>query len=399
MIHSLAMIPNKTKYIFSLFMFYAMYAIVVPYFQIFLYGKGLSHSVTGTIIGVWEVAGIAGPLLLGAIVDRTGKFRTVLLLCTLVGSVILFVMLKTQLLFLLFLFTALFGFLFKPILPLNDSMISHNLPDPEHDYGHVRAAGSIGFVAVMIFITITGVFNSPTPTMIAWGTLFLGAAYAVSIFFLPSAAPVVQADRKGRGWINKKNSEGKTITTQYIIMIVVVFLGRFGFSSYYSFFSIFLQEEMHVANIGLFWLIATSAEIFPIMFAGRIIRGTGRFLAIVLGVGAMAVRIFVFSSTDSLIVIGFIQLLHGLTFGVLHAACISFINAKIAPENKTLAISIYMSVGWGLAAILGSPLGGLLIESVGFSRMFRIMAIFPVLGVLLLAGYRLLSQRKGSDAF
>jgi MFS transporter, PPP family, 3-phenylpropionic acid transporter len=399
MLHSLVMKTNKFRYIASLFLFYAMYAIVAPYFQIFLYGKGLSPSVTGTIIGIWEVSGIAGPLFLGALVDRTGKFRTVLLFSTLISSTILFAMLFSQSLFLIFLLSALFGFVFKPIMSINDSMISHNLPDPEHDYGHVRGAGSIGFVAVLIFFEITGVFDSPTPSTIAWGTLILGSLYVISLLFIPPAKHRTTSGRISGGWVHEKNTEKRKITTQYIILITAVFLGRFGFSSYYSFFSIYLQEEMQVANIGLFWMIAVGAEIFPILFAGKIICRTGRFIAILLGLGAMVIRLSVYSFTNSLVLVGVTQLLHGLTFGLLHAACISFINAKINPENKTFAMSLYMSIAWGLAAFLGSPLGGLLIENTGFQNMYRIMAIFPGLGILLITGYKLFFHRKGQKTF
>jgi len=376
-----------------------MYAIVAPYFQIFLHGKGLAPSITGTVIGIWEVAGIAGPLFLGALVDRTGKFRTVLFFGTLISSVVLFAMILTQSIFLTFLLAALFGFVFKPIMSVNDSMISHNLPDPEHDYGHVRGAGSIGFVAVLIFFEITGIFNSPTPTTIARGTLILGALYAISLLFLPAANHSSTSGRIAGGWVHEKNSEGRTTTIQYIILITAVFLGRFGFSSYYSFFSIYLQEEMQVVNIGLFWMIAVGAEILPILFAGKIIRVTGRFIAILLGLGAMVVRLIVYSCVDSLLLLGITQLLHGLTFGLLHAACISFINAKINPENKTFAMSLYMSIAWGLAAFLGSPLGGFLIEKIGFSNMFRVMAIFPGVGILLIIGYKFLFRGKGREAF
>ncbi|MBL7006797.1 MAG: MFS transporter [Spirochaetia bacterium] len=389
----------KIRYIVSLFLFYAMYAIVAPYFQIFLHGKGLTPSITGIIIGIWEVSGIAGPLFLGALVDRTGSFRIVLLICTLVSSTILYAIISSQSLVVIFFLAALFGFVFKPIMSVNDSMISHNLPDPEHDYGHVRGAGSIGFVVVLIFFEMTGIFDSPTPAAIARGTLILGALYAVSIVFIPPAAHSNESRRITSRWVSLNTAESRIVTTQYIILITAVFLGRFGFSSYYSFFSIYLQEEMHVVNVGLYWMIAVSAEVFPILFAGKIIQGTGRFIAILLGLGAMVTRLMIYSFTDSLIILGFAQLLHGLTFGLLHAACISFINAKINPENKTIAMSLYLSIAWGLAAFLGSPLGGLLIENMGFQNMFRIMAIFPLSGILLIIGYKFFLRGKGHKAF
>jgi MFS transporter, PPP family, 3-phenylpropionic acid transporter len=383
----------KLRYMISLFFFYAMYAVIVPYFQLFLYGKGLSPSETGLVIGVWEIAGIAGPLLLGALVDRTGRFRTVLFGCSLVGSFLMMAMVPINSIFAVTILTALFGFAFKPLLSINDSMISYALADPEHDYGHVRAAGSIGFGAVMLIFEITGIFNSPSPTMIARGAGILGLSYLLTLAVIP---PVFHAGATRKTFQLKQAVKGETDTMPllFYVLTAAVFLGRMGFTGYYSFFSLFLQEELKVENVGIFWMIAVTAEIIPIMFAGNIIRLTGRYRALLLGLAAMITRMLIYSLSQSLVVIGAAQLLHSLTFGLTHVACISYINEKVPQSKKTLAMSIYLSIAWGLGAFLGSPIGGLLVELYGFSRMFLLMTILPLAGMLLIIVYDMLAVKK-----
>ncbi|MCF7942880.1 MAG: MFS transporter [Spirochaetia bacterium] len=383
----------KLRYMISLFFFYAMYAVIVPYFQIFLYGKGLSPSETGLVIGVWEIAGIAGPLLLGALVDRSGRFRSVLLGCSLVGSLLMLVMVPIDSIFAVTALTALFGFAFKPLLSINDSMISYALADPEHDYGHVRVAGSIGFGAVMLFFEITGIFNSPSPIMIARGAAILGIFYLLTISIIPPAFHA-RTSRKTSVLNSAGKGEKAQMPSLFYVLAAAVFLGRMGFTSYYSFFSLFLQEELKVENVGIFWMIAVAAEIIPIMFAGKIIRITGRYRALLMGLAAMILRMLIYSFSQSLVIIGAAQLLHSLTFGLTHVACISYINEKVPQSKKTLAMSIYLSIAWGLGAFLGSPVGGLLVEVYGFSRMFLLMTILPLAGMLLIIMYDILAVKK-----
>ncbi len=381
----------KLRYIISVSLFFAMYAVLIPYFQIFLYGKGLSPTVTGTMLGVWEIAGIAGPLVLGSLIDRTGSFRRVLLLATAVIALVITLMVRIESLFLLFITSAVLGFAFKPILSINDSMISHGLPDPEHDYGHVRVSGSIGFALVMLFFEVTGIFDSPTPRMIAGGTLIFALLYALSLAAVPPVRrPSVTAEEV-------PGSPETGIPPLYFILMTALLLGRMGFASYYSFFSIFLQEELGVANVGIFWMIAVVAEVLPIMFAGKLIRSVGRYRAAAAGLTAMIIRMLIYSFTTSLVIIGAAQLLHSLTFGFTHAAAISYINEKVPAGRKTFAMSFYTAFAWGLAAFIGSPLAGLLIERFGFPVMYRTMTVLPLLGLLLLTAYELKAAAEGRE--
>lgn len=383
----------KLRYSISFFMFFATYALIIPYFQIFLYGKGYSASEIGLLTGFWEVAGIAGPFALGAVSKRTGSFRGVLLFASLISYLMLMLMVPAESFLLVLGATILFGFFYKPMMSVIDAMVSYSLPDPDNDYGHVRVMGSIGFAVVMIFFQITGIFSSPTPAMIAHGTLIIGSFFLLSLLILPRGERIVYEKDPAEG--ERRAGEKRKLPLFFLLLIIAATFSKIGFSGHYSFFSLFLQEKLHVEDVGIYWLIAVWAEIPVILFGGKILRRVGRYRSVIIAMAAMSIRMFIYTLTDSLMVIGAVQLLHGLAFGLFHASFISYVNIRLPREQKTLGMSLYISVVWGLGAFIGAPLCGVLIESSGYSFMFRIMSLIPVAGIVLMAGYELLAVRKG----
>ena len=123
--------PQRSRLIINIFFYYMLHGTVLPHYQLFLRNKGLDHATIGILIGVWEVFGILGPIFIGFIADRSGRFRTIMALCALVSAGLLVPFMPTQTLPSMILLSAGYGFLFKPIGPMTDAYISHRLIDPK----------------------------------------------------------------------------------------------------------------------------------------------------------------------------------------------------------------------------------------------------------------------------
>ena len=57
------------------FFVFAMLAVIVPHYQLFLTASGYSPREVGLLIGFFEICGVAGPMFFGRIADKTGRFR------------------------------------------------------------------------------------------------------------------------------------------------------------------------------------------------------------------------------------------------------------------------------------------------------------------------------------
>jgi len=116
------------------FLLFVSFGILTPYLQLFLKARGFSPSRIGLLLGIFELAGIVGPILVSRLADSRTAYRA-LLAGSVVVSVIAFVPLQlTALLPLAAFFAALMGFSYRSSSPLLDSAVSRILPDPRRQY-------------------------------------------------------------------------------------------------------------------------------------------------------------------------------------------------------------------------------------------------------------------------
>jgi PPP family 3-phenylpropionic acid transporter len=363
------------------FLLFVSYGILTPYLQLFLKARGFSPSRIGLLLGIFELAGIVGPILVSRLADSRTAYRA-LYAGSIVVAVIAFVPLQlTTLLPLAAFCSALMGFSFRSSAPLLDSVVSRILPDPARQYGRFRVAGSIGFIVVSLFLqfgrAITG--DSSLPILVAFGACALLAAGAAEVLpAVPKTAPLPRAALHGR--------RISAFDLRFWAVIAVVFLGRFGMGAYYSFFSLYLRDTFgSTSAVSMMWAVGALAEIAPIWFSGRLIGRWGLRSVLVVSLASISTRLLLFVLAPSLAVISLAQLLHAFTFGTFHTAAVAYVNTKIPAERRGLGMAIYNAIGVGLASFLASVAAGYILERHGYLALFLSFAAVPVGGILILA--------------
>jgi PPP family 3-phenylpropionic acid transporter len=359
-------------------------AILAPYLQLYLSARGMSPSRIGVLLGILELAGVGGPLLIGRLADTRSAYRALLAACFIAPALVFLPMQLTTVFPVYIACMVIMGFTYRATIPLLDSLVSRILPNPTQQYGPLRVAGSFGFIAISLFLQLTGLMSGESSLSILVGFGISAAAAALVVVFLPPApaAPVahgVEDDGKGE------------MDLRFWIVIGVIFLGRFGIGAYYSFFSLYLKQTFPHTGVSLLWAIGPFAEVVPILLSGPIIKRFGIRALLMVSLAAVSVRLGLFIVAPSIIVVALAQLLHGFTFGTFHTASVAYINGKIGHARRGMGMAIYNSIGLGLSAFFASVLGGFLLEAHGFVFLFMTYAAVPLLGiiVLIVAGKRL----------
>jgi PPP family 3-phenylpropionic acid transporter len=363
------------------FLLFVSFGILTPYLQLFLKARGFSPSRIGLLLGIFELAGIAGPLLVSRLADSRTAYRA-LLAGSLVVSMIAFVPLQlTALLPLAVFCTALMGFSYRSSSPLLDSAVSRILPDPRRQYGRFRVAGSIGFIVISFVLQFSGIVSgdSSLSILVAFcGSAFLAAGAAAVLPSVPKTAPSPHAAAPGRG--------DSAFDLRFWAVIAVVFLGRFGMWAYYSFFSLYLHDTFGGSSaVSMMWAIGALAEIAPVWFSGRLIARWGLRSMLVISLASVSTRLLLFVLAPSLAVISLAQLLHAFTFGTFHTAAVAYVNTQIPAERRGLGMAIYNAIGTGLASFLASVAAGYILEAHGYVALFLSFAAVPLGGILILA--------------
>ena len=92
-------------------------------------------------------------------------------------------------------------------------------------------------------------------------------------------------------------------------------------------------------------------------------------------------RLFLYTVVSHPYLILPIQLLHGLTFGVLYVASVAFVS-DIASESRGTALGLYNTASYGGSAA-GSAIAGVISDGHGLINMYRFMTVFSFLPALL----------------
>jgi PPP family 3-phenylpropionic acid transporter len=142
------------------------------------------------------------------------------------------------------------------------------------------------------------------------------------------------------------------------------------------------------ATASLLWSEAVAAEVLVFFFLGPAL--IGRLTpagAIGLAALAGALRWGVMAQSSEVAVLALVQPLHGITFALLHLACMRLI-ARVVPEGlEGTAQALYGTVGIGAATALMTLASGTLYARLG-AQGFWVMAALCALALPFVLGLR-----------
>jgi len=84
------------------------------------------------------------------------------------------------------------------------------------------------------------------------------------------------------------------------------------------------------------------------------------------------------------------QLLHSISFGLFHP--LSVLLCVFHSHGNTVTAMTLFTAASGIAYVIGSMIGGYIIEYAGYPALFLLFSIFPAIGACF---YFLTMRRKG----
>ena len=391
---------NENRFIPAFTFSSAVYAIISPYLSLMVRNLGYSTALIGILLGIFEGAGIAGPLVFGYLADRKGKYRLLLIVTCIIPAVIAFPIAYLIHPLASALLLALLAFGFKSNVSLLDAVTTIQI-GPTGNYGKIRVWGSIGFVITTLYLQWTPVFQPVSAVNIAFWIMLISAALIVPVLILPLSSrgiSVIEKPVKNNkaGKIDKSSREsrpgGKKILTVYFIAgFILIFFSRLSMAAFYTYFPLYLTEAIQWNAIGFMFALATSTEIPCIFFSKLLIRRFGSLPLLALSALAVCIRLMLWALFPIKPIIVAAQLLHSLCFGFYYPAAIDFISRVFPPEKRGVGMSVFLALGSGLSALIGNMAGGVIVDAAGYRSLFAIYAAVSGAAVLVYGVLRLLA--------
>jgi PPP family 3-phenylpropionic acid transporter len=336
---------------------YGAYGGLSPILPAFLAARGLDPGAIGVLLAAaGALRLVIGPLA-GSVADRRGSGRPILAASLALAGLATLAHLPGN------------GFaqLIGPALlyaagtaapaPLADALaLAAARGGAAFQYGWVRAAGSAAFI----------VGTAAAGWLI--GSVDLAAALAASgILFLAARA--------------QRSRFRRTVLAAALVI---------GAHALHDGFAMILWRASGIGagTAGLLWSVSVGAEVLVFLLVGPLLLARiGLPAGVAVAACAGALRWAVLGSTTDVPWLAAAEALHGLSFALLHLACLGLIEDSTPSHLRATALALYGTLGLGLSGVLATLASGVLYQSFG-ARAFWAMAALSLAALPLVPGLR-----------
>lgn len=348
-------------------LYFAIVALAVGWFGPFFESLGFSSAQIGVAIGVLTGSKIVAPYFWGWLGDLLPN-RLRVVQAGMLGSSAVAVLLFLPLGFLsLCMVLALFGLFWNAIIAQFDTLTLAYLGAQSHRYTRIRVWGSIGFIVMML--AAGALFSNAPFALLPWIMvlgLLLGWVLSLSLPALPSAPADVARD----------GQVGDRLKTPVVLaFFAIVGLNQLAHGPLNVFFTLYLQDHGHSAWVaGQLWALGVLAEVVLFFVMPRWLARVDLRVLLAVSLGLAAMRwVGTAYAVDSIAALIGLQLIHGFSFGVIHAISIEFIRRWFPGRLSGRGMALYSGLVFGVGGSSGAFLAGYLWSSVGDNVTFLSM--------------------------
>jgi len=354
----------------------------LPFITLYYERLGLTGIEIGALAAIPVVVLSSTALVWGALSDAFRLHKWILSLALLLSPIAVLLMARANEVLALAGLTAAYALFSSPILPLLDSLALEVAALQKGTFGGLRVWGSVGWAASTLWIgSLIERFEIRL--------FFYGYAAFMALAFLLSLHQPARISRL----TSPMRSEVRTFfRPDILIFLASVFLLATTVGATNAFYSIYMDGiGAGEGSIGLGWALAAVSEIPVMIFSGEIIRriGAGGLLKVAFLVYALRWLLVSFIQ-DPRLAVG-VQVLHGISFAPLIIGGVIYIHNWVPDSLGATAQAAFNTVLFGVGAMVGSLMGGLLYDLAGMAALFRVLSVVALAGFVLFG----LSSRAG----
>ena len=375
--------PSLTRFVLLYAAMYAAFGVASPFLPAFFSVRGLPPEQLGVVLGAGTAVRLLTSPLAGRIGDLIQALRVVLVVCIALAASVTLGYLPAHGFWFLLGISLLHAASLAPITVLADALALGSASPPPRserrgfEYGWVRGTGSAAFI-VGTLLSGQAVSAFGLDVIVYLQALLLGAA-AFAAILVPE---VMHARTNDAG---RAPAGGVLILVRLplfrnLVLVAALILGSHAMHDAFAVIR-WSASGIGPAAVSLLWSVSVAAEVLVFFVVGPALV-TRLTPAGALGVAAVAgmLRWAVMAQTANMIALALVQPLHGITFALLHLACMRLI-ARIVPQGlEGTAQAIYGTVGIGAAVALLTLVSGALYARLG-AQGFWIMAALCALAL------------------
>jgi MFS transporter, PPP family, 3-phenylpropionic acid transporter len=371
-------IDGPISYILLYVSMYAAFGVSSPFWPAFFETKGLAPQQIGFILSAGMLIRLAAGPLVGRLADISKSLRAVLAACAYLAAAVAAAFLISNSFSSLLTIALLQAATLAPMTSLADALTVNvagfQSAGKPFEYGWVRGSASAAFVAGTLLVGQLVTRTNFTP--IIWMNVALLAATALTALLLP----YTQQSSSEVGRLSRFTGVYDLVRLSGFRALILVSALVFGSHALHDAFAVIRWKDAGISTsvISILWSEAVAAEVIVFFFVGPIlVKKLGVHGAATLAASAGVVRWSIASVTSSALLLSILQPLHGLTFALLHLACMRSMAVLIPIHLSASAQAIY-AFGAGIVTATLTLLSGSLYASYGGASFLLMAALCAV---------------------
>jgi PPP family 3-phenylpropionic acid transporter len=357
---------------------YAAFGVASPFLPALVSARGLPAAQLGLVLSAGTAVRLLTAPLAGRLGDLIQGLRLVLVVCIVLAALVTLGYLPAHGFWPFLALSLLHAASLAPVTILADALaLGAAAPPPGSgrrgfEYGWVRGTGSAAFIGGTL---LSGQVVSAwgLDVIVGWQALLLGAA-AVAAILVPELrhARTTEAVRAPAGGVRLLL---RLPRFRRLVLVAALILGS---HAMHDAFAVIRWSAAGVspAMASVLWSESVAAEVLVFFLIGPALV-TWLTPAGALAVAALAglLRWTVMAQSAAVLALALVQLLHGLTFALLHLACMRLLARMVPPGLEGTAQALYGTVGIGAATAGLTLVAGVLYARVGAHGFWGMAAL------------------------
>jgi len=357
------------------FLYFALFALFLSFLPVYCAKVGISGTQIGLVLGLGSLISIFSQPLWGMVSDKTRTIKKILLLLLLASLLFGTLMFQSDRVWSLLALVALMNVFFLPTDPLVESLNFQTSAREKVGYGSVRMFGALGYACVSL---------AAGYAMKLWGMgslswIFLGVG--VAALLQATGLSDVQASATRPSFRRLKRFFTGRETLLFFLTVLIVAIPH---KMNDTFIGLYMEQlGGDVQLTGMSWFVMTIVETVMFAASSRIIK-PGRELAwMAAAAGLYALRFALSSLIGNAYGLVALQVFQGFTFVIFYVGALQYLYRIVPEQWKSTGQTAMTVTFFGISGIVGSSLGGWVLDEYGGSVLYRGMAGLAVVGLIL----------------
>jgi MFS transporter, PPP family, 3-phenylpropionic acid transporter len=358
---------------------FGAFGLFSPFLPAFLASRGLQPEALGLLLGAGTALRLVSGFLAGRLADARNAFRVELAAFAFIAALAAFIYLPLHVPWQLAAINLLQAVALAPLVPIADALTlaaasGRSADDRSRfEYGFVRGAGSAAFVAGMLLAGQAAAHYGLAATVWLGAVCLIAAALCIPLvpkLPSPSSAAGERQHIFGRGAF-------MLVRERSFLLLMLIAALVLGSHAMHDSFAVIRWSAAGIGTptISVLWSESVAAEVLVFFLLGPwLLRRLNSPGAMALAALAGALRWSVMAQTSAVPILALVEPLHGLTFALLHLACMRVIAQIVPTAMAGTAQALYGLVAIGGATALLTIMSGWLYARFG-AEGFRAMAV------------------------